>query len=444
MRRAYKLLLWMVLGPVALLLLIVLAWVACNGRWADAAPQPLPPELLPQAVTLAPRDNAFFDAQGLRAPQEEFPNAWGQRSWRGEIRGEAQPLAMPSGDDWNCKTDKEDCVARWRGAAAALEAQMAAAPVFGRRCQALAGSRSFQEPAPVRRPRPAGSASYDALSLPQFAGLMNCMRWLQIEAVIAPDAQRAALAWNQADALMRLTAGGVQTLLGHAIAWSMVTRQQQLLAQWAAHQPAGHALPSAWLAPLPSRLLQPRIWMAAESHFQRDMIADLSEHGDQMFDAQPNALKAWVGRYSLGYLPQLTARAMNARWLAGIRAVGHLQGPALARHARAKPAPEDPWWRDIHWRNTLGQILADVARPAFDSYFLRQADLALYQAALDFSQQLNKLPAADRAGWWQRQAVDPGLRERLQLEGDAVTFRAWRGEVDPQHAAPVRFPLRPS
>ena len=321
---------------------------------------------------------------------------------------------------------------------------MAAAPLFGERCQALAGRQSFQEPVPVRRLRPAGSVAYEALSLPQFAGLVACMRWLQTEAVLAPDAQRAASAWGKADALMRLVAPGVQTLFGHAVAWSLVMRQQQLLAQWAARQPAGHALPATWLAPLPSRLLQPRFWMAAESHYQRETIADLNEHGDQMFDADPNLLQAWAGRYSLGYLPQLTTQAMNAHWLAGIRSVGQLQGPSLAQQGRAMPDPEASWWRYFHWRNTAGQLLADIARPAFDSYFLRQADLVLYQAALELSQQLNAVPAADRAGWWQRQTLDPRIRERLQLEGDALTVRTWRGEVESQQAPSVRFPLRPS
>ncbi|RZL34901.1 MAG: hypothetical protein EOP35_16145, partial [Rubrivivax sp.] len=71
MRRGFKVLMWVVLGPVVLLLLLVVAWVASNGRWADAAPQPVPPELMPQQVTLPAEANAFFDAQGLLAPLGE-------------------------------------------------------------------------------------------------------------------------------------------------------------------------------------------------------------------------------------------------------------------------------------------------------------------------------------------------------------------------------------
>ena len=68
----------------------------------------------------------------------------------------------------------------------------------------------------------------------------------------------------------------------------------------------------------------------------------------------------------------------------------------------------------------------------------------LYQSALDFSQQLNAVPAAERAGWWASRNIDAGIRERLSLERDALLIRTWRGETDKAYAAPVRFPLRPA
>jgi len=82
-----------------------------------------------------------------------------------------------------------------------------------------------------------------------------------------------------------------------------------------------------------------------------------------------------------------------------------------------------------------------VARPGDEGYPLRQADLGLYQAALVLSQQLNAVPAEERAGWWQRQPLEAGIRERLQLDGNALLLRSWRGEAEA--APPVRFPLRP-
>jgi hypothetical protein len=184
--------------------------------------------------------------------------------------------------------------------------------------------------------------------------------------------------------------------------------------------------------------------MAAESHFQREVAADLAVQGEQMYGTDPNPLQAWAGRHSLGYLPELTAQTTAAYWLADLRLYGHLQGPALVRAVRSKAEPEASWWRYLRWRNTLGNILIEVARPAFEPYALRQADLVLYQAALDFSQQLNAVPSAERAGWWARQSVEPGIRERLTLDGNALLIRTWRGETDPAHAVPVRFPLRPA
>lgn len=444
MRLVFKVLLRAVLGLVGLLLLLAAAWVACNGRWADADPRPVPPELVPQAVTLAPQENAFFDGQGLSAPDGESSNAWGQRVWRGEADETAKLLALPAGEDWTCNATKVDCVARWRASAASLAAQMMQAKVFGERCKTLAARASFQEPAPFRLDQPTSDKAIGNMALPQFAPMSACMRWLQMEAVLAPDALRAREFWARADALLRLVAGGSQTLIGHAVVWSWATKHQVLLAQWAAREPPSDVLPAAWLAPLPARVLQPRVWMASESYFQREMMAELNEHREQLFSMEPNPLTAWAGRHSLGYLPELTVQALDAYWLADLRAYGHLQGPALVRQARSEFGRAVSWWRFLHWRNTVGQILVEVGRPGFENFARRQADLVLYQAALDLSQRLNVVPAEERAGWWLRQPLDEDVRERLSLERDALVVRPWQSDSEPSRAAPVRFPLRPA
>lgn len=435
------------LGSLAALVgvpaLVVAAWVACNGAWADADPQPVPAALLPQPVTLAPEDNAFFDLQGLRAPAGEAANAWGQRSWRGGDQSADRLLPLPSGDDWGCNPAKEDCVQRWRRGADGLQAQMANARLLGERCQALASRTAFQEPPPYRRATTAEASRDAAQVVQQFGGLTACVRWLQIEAILATDEPRARAAWGRSDALVRLVASGVQSLIGQAVTWAAATRQQQLLAQWAAQTAVGPP-PAAWLAPLPARLLEPALWMATESALPRETVATMSAHGDQLFSEAPNALQAWLGRHRVGYQPQRTMQAFDAYWLADMQAVGHLQGAALAQRALSQPLADDSWWRFVRWRNTVGHILVEVGRPRFENFALRQADLALYQAALELSQQLNAVPAQDRAGWWQRQALDAALRERLTLQGDAVLVRTWHGEVDAAQAAPVRFPLRPA
>lgn len=441
MKRAFKVMMWAVLGLLAVLLLLAAVWVACNGRWADAAPQPVPQELQLQPVTLAPADNAFFDMQGLRAPAAEPPNAWGQRSWQAPAADAAGLLDLPSGGDWGCNSLKEDCVARWRAAAAVLTQQRADAHVFGARCSALAARTAYQEPPPMRRP---GQAPHD-VTLPQFSGVTTCLRWLQMDAVLAPDARHARAAWAQADALLRLFASGSRTLISQAIGWASVQRHQVLLAQWSARQPQGDTLPAAWLAPMPERLLQPRFWMATESHFQRNVMMDMASATEAAwYSDAPNALQAWFGRWGLGYLPNLTVQTRDAYWLADLRAYGHLQGLALAQQLGRMAPHETPGWPALLWRNGVGNILIEVAGPALRSYPLRQADLALYQAALELSQRLNAVPAGERAAWWQRQPLDAGLRERLRLDGDTLLVRGWRGDAEPDHQAPVRFPLRPA
>lgn len=439
MRRGFKQL-WIVVVPLGLVLGTALAWLACNGRWADAAPQPLPAALHLQPVTLAPADNAFYDGQGLRAPAGEFPNAWGQKVWRGEAPADAALAPVPSGDDWHCRMD---CVTRWRAAAAALRVQMVEARVFGARCQALAARTAYQEPPVLRRPPAAGDAPGEAMPLPSFAPLTQCLRWQQVEAVLAPDTARAEAAWTRADALLRLAGGGAQTLIGHAVAWSWAERQQQLLAQWSAQQPPGYALPAAWLAPLPARLLQPQGWLVGEAHWQREMMAGLRIQGEQMFSMQPGPLLAWAGRHSLGYLPEATAQATAAHWLADLQRYGGLQGATLADAARRQPAPDNSWGRYLRWRNPVGHILVEVGRPSYAQYLFRQADVVLYQAALRAIQSLNGLTPGERAAAWARMPLDAGLRERITLEGDALLVRSWRGDIDQAHATPVRFPLRP-
>jgi len=280
--------------------------------------------------------------------------------------------------------------------------------------------------------------------IPEWSPLATCVSWLQIEGVLASDAAEAEQAFARADALLRLLAGGCQTLIGQGITWNKVLRHQLLLAQWAARQPAGTRLPSDGLAPLPARLLEPRVWMAAEWQFQRATVVDLQQAGTRLFTSQPNLLQRWAGRLSLGFLPELTLQTLDANWLADLHAMGGLQGVALARQARVAVPVENPLFGFLHWRNPVGQILMDVARPQFQSYPLRQADLVVSQAALQLNQQLNEMPARDRAGWWGRQPLPPELRERLALEDDALVVLSWRAELEPKEPARLRFPLRPA
>jgi hypothetical protein len=442
MGRVLKILLRVALGLLLTALLTLAAWVASNGRWADAAPQPVPAALQPRVLTLAPQDNAFFDSQGLQAPAGESPNDWGQKAFRGAVTGNVPGLALPQGEAWRCEPVKQDCVALWRTQAAALQADMAAHALFGERCAALAARSAFDEPMPAPRPVPAeagGAPGATIVSLPQFAPLTACVRWHQVQAVVAGDAAQAAAAWSRADASLRLMAGGLQTLIGQVVTWSSLTRHQVLLAQWAARQPAGTTLVAAWLSPWPAAVLTPRRWIAAEASFQRQSMMELAERPEQFGDVTQNVFQR-LSSTGLGYLPQLTVQTQSAFWMDELQAYGDLQGASLATAALARPDPGVPPWR---WRNSVGHVLLAVAQPAWHDYPLRQADVALAHEALLLSQQLNQQPAADRAAWLARQPLVPALRERLTLEPGALAARVWRRERDAEAALSLRFPLQP-
>lgn len=436
MRRAYKLLLWIVLGPSLLLLAVALAWLGFNGPWSDAPERPVPGELQPPVLTLAPEDNAFFDTQGLTAPADEAANAWGQRAWRDELPAQARALPLPQGPAWQCNPAGEDCVARWRADAAALRTQQAEARLVGERCRALAARTRFEEVLAI----PDGQGDRALVArITQRRPLSTCLRWLQIEAALAPELAPAQQAWAQADALLRLQAGGAHSLLGQNMTWSLAERQQLLLAQWAATQQRADALLDAWLAPLPASLLQPRRWMVAEAAFQRASILDNWRRLQAAESEQPAWRRATA---SLGLLPQRTVQSADDAWQADLAAFGDLQGAALARALSGSHAPTEPTFLEsLHWRNTLGEMLLDVARPMREHYALRQADMPLLQAALRAVRELNALPAGERAARWPALVPDAGLRERMQLDGAALLVRPWQPR---DGRDTLRFPLRPA
>ena len=201
MRRLFKRVLWALLALFGLLLAVLLAWIACNGRWADAAPRPVPPGLQPQAVTLAPQSNAFFDGQGLRAPAGVDPNAWGQRASRGEADSKAVLLPLPGGDDWRCNSARDDCVALWRAKLAELTAQMQSAPLFGERCHGLAAAKAFQEPVPPYRGTPPGSEPRLLLSGQDVTGRLTRGRLsaqLELRDQVLPGLQKGLDGFAQA------------------------------------------------------------------------------------------------------------------------------------------------------------------------------------------------------------------------------------------------------
>lgn len=442
LRRSLKALGWLALA----LLLLAAAWVASNGPWADDADAPLPPQLAIAAPALLAQDNAFFDQLGLRAPAGESPNAYGQRVWRGEPEAPAEALlALPASADWHCQPKTQDCIRRWRSAAAELRDAMARAGEFGQRCQAVSTRAGYDEVLLSRQSSgPLADKPFGSYPLPLFAGVSACLRWFQISAALAPGLREAQHAWAQADGLRRQVAGGSRSLISHAMAWSWSASQTQLLAQWLAQTP-GAALDEAWLQPLPARVLSPAAWILAEAHFQRQIAGDLGLQGQWMFDDEPKLLQRAMNQARLGQLPHATQRLLDSLWLSRLERLGALQGAALAQQAHADPAGvERPLWAQLHWRNSLGHLLVQIGTPAFLSYYLRQADASTHPALLRAAAALNAHPAADRPAALAAMPLPAELREQLRLETDALVWRGWQNAAEPDRAPPVRLPLKPA
>lgn len=442
-------------GVFGLMLLVILAWVASNSRWADASPRPVPAALQPRAVTLAPEHNAFFDGIGLEAPRGQSPNLWGQARWRGEAEAAAPRWAWPSSSAWACKASETDCMAQWRANAAVLREQMAAAAPLGERCAQWADAGEVQEPARERpESGPLKDLPFAALPLPSWSGGIACARWFQVQAASAtePATEPAtALRWlARSAALSRKLATGMQSLPGQALSWAMLEQHAVFVSQWAAAQPQQAAAALAVVAPLPAAAHELR-WVATESDLVRHTVLELPqdcrrEHPEAL-GAQRSGWDRFTCATQLGLLHQQSVQDHEDALLAGLAA--SRQGLCAAAKSRAwqpKPAAELAMPGALHWRNTTGQWLLDVSAALSNhaGYVARQADLELHQTAARLALQLDAVPSAERADWLAAQNLPADLKPRLRLDGHALIARGCRNEVEPGAAPPLRWALAPS
>lgn len=406
--------------------LVALAWLASNGRWADAPPRPLPLELQLRPVALAPAHNGFYDLQGLEAPAGEAANAWGRLSLSGEAPEATASLAWPSDPLWSCRSEKTDCVTAWRAERERMAALRAGVAALGARCEALAQRAGIEEVLPQRPATgPQAALPWAALPLPRFANLTHCLRWFGLGAVLADDAAQARALLARGDQLARQALAGSRSLIGAMVGLAGVRRHWLLAAQLAAAQPGDHrAALLALLDPLPGAALSPRAWVPHELHFQREILRDLV---DRRGCADPVAQGFWLDRlacsWQLGLLPEATAQANQDRWLqrlAGVPADGPARCEALAA----------PAWADaqggLRWRNTLGRWLLDTADQQWPRYPARQLDLELLRQTLRAQLLGQSLPAA----------------VQLTRQDGAQTFAACQARLDPGEAgATLRLPL---
>lgn len=455
-------LLW-ALGLIGLSLLALgAAWLASNNRWVDAAPQPRPAALQPRLTSAAPEANVFFDLAGLFAPANELPLARGRSAWAGAEAGvdAAARLAKPKDPRWDCKWAREDCLVSWSQDAQALKASLDEQALLLGRCVAiadalLAGRRVFEEPLPQARVE-LRQVSDQYIALPQaihVQGAMLCLRAFQLQAAQAlmdGDASVLAQALARGQALSHAQLSGAQSLLAQTVAWSQARQQLQFAAALLVRDPGLAGVVAPQLGPLPARALDAASWMPASAFFQAQVFRDLGQLCGRVQpldgvgpQAEPPALlseaSAWERlKCHFGFMPERILQDNDAWWLqmqeqaAKLGPEGLLKQMQAQSHAHAQAQGSGFALLPLPWRNTVGEILFQVARAAYASYPGKQADLLLSHRAAQLVLALAQQPVAlaERSAWLARQTMSAGQRERLKLSADgrALQVTPWSRE----------------
>lgn len=405
LRRPLKALGWLALA----LLAVVLAWVASNGPWADAAPQASLPSLQQRPVTLAPERNGFLALQAL---------------------GSGDGPSWPRGPVWDCSARREDCVGRWLADPAAVREAVQAAAPLGARCEQVAQAEG-QEEVVAERPAegPLAKQPYTSLPTPSFRSVGRCVTWFGLQAAAAATPAEAVAALARADRLARLALAGSRSLIGAQVSVAAVERAWLQAAGLAVAGRVDRRDLLGLLAPLPPAALSPRLWVPHEARFAREVTRDLVNPafgcGSFMAADVPRGwLDHLVCRYGVGLLPEQTAQDIDARWGARL-ALLPAEGPAACEQLDGPPWREtDRFWPS--WRNTIGRWVLDVPGVDWGAYAARQLDLELLRQTLS-AQVLGQLP--------------PGTVS-LTREDGALRFAACRARRDPGQAeAILRLPL---
>jgi hypothetical protein len=422
MRRMFKLLGRLLLGLLLPPLLLALAWVASNGRWADAAPQPVPRELLLRPLQVAPEHNAFVALQGLDAPDGADIQAAGQASLTGAPPPVGERLRWPTGELWNCRASKSDCARLWQDQAATLREELGKAAALGARCERLAQMPVWEEVG-LGRPAngPLASAPFAALPMPRFAGLTSCVRWLGMQAVLEPDDTRALALLARADDLARRALAGSRSLIGTMIGVITVQNNWLLAGDLIALRGWDRARLEPLLKPLPALALSARHWVPHEAQYGREVISDLVHpvHGCQHAkDAEGQPVASWLDRqqcrFALGLMPEQSRQDSDARWLQYLATLP-ATGPAPCETLQAEPWVDTKPWPA--WRNTMTRWLLDVPGDHWTRYVARQTDLELLRQALLATVQRQPLPGAVRVDHSADGLSFAGCQARLELKG---------------------------
>ena len=279
--------------------------------------------------------------------------------------------------------------------------------------------------------------------------------WLQGH----PDHSLALL--RQATQLDAALLAGSQSLFGNRVA-ATITRDTQATVVGLAMIDASLALKLApLLVPAPDavHVAAGKRWIAYEAAGQQTAMTELAECMDPALtpaqrpmvwaERQIENLLQWQCRNRVGFLPERNKALADDFWVDASTALdGGLQAAIEFLDTQVAMATQRGW----QWQNTIGHMLFDVAMPAYSSYLRQAADLPLHSeaAALALAAAAQRVPAAERAAWAQRQPLSADLRERLQWDasGQGFTVRTWYQDgqntpIEPRKAIRFAWPTPP-
>ena len=439
------------LAVLALVLAVLVAWVASN--WHDDDARPLPPELALGAPQAGPP--LFFVIQGLLAAPDVQPEQAGRAAWAAlhapAAAASASAAAVNSatlprikGPPLVCEAP-QDCVKQLTADVAQVAQQLAPHTLLGERCTAAAADARYADERP-----PAISLSAPFHSL---AGLTSCGAWFKGQAVLAAARGDREAALQRLRAGMQLAQGviaGGSMLITTVVAGTVVRGQYEAVAAVAALQPTWAADLTPLAAPLPASALQPQRWVLTEAAFVRgtfdQMLRDCADpRGPGLNLGGDDWALRLACRSGIGLLPNATRQALDGQWLATFNTASQGLGPmvdAAIERRRSHAPPAQPAWA---WRNTLGQALIAAAEPSLDSYAARQADVDLHRQALALALAATsqRVPLAGRDAWLARQTLDARTRSRIgwQDQGATLVARPWVAELgaDASRSPPIRL-----
>lgn len=455
--------------PIGLLALFT-AWLLSNQD--DTVPHTRPVALLVPAPTVPDDKNAFFALVGLSAEASRDAAAAGQVLWQVNLqraaltqrervgaagyaemnRLDAQALgtALPavSGAPLFCQSAAGGCVAEWLAQHEALAAQRQQMAVLGERCDALfPPGTGFEE----RLPTP---LNYAANVAPHLLGALNCSRWWRSGAVLAwqrGQLRQTLLLLQRTNHLDAALMAGGQSLVANLVVSGMARDTQATVVMLTMLDPslADQLTPLLQTVAEAGQVAAAKRWIAFESTFQQIATTELAECMDPALaptepilgwtERQRQKLEGWQCRNRVGFMPERNKALADDLW-AGITTA--LDGGLPAAITHIDRQSDLAAQRGLQWRNTIGHMLQAVSMSAYGTYLRRAADLPLHSeaAALALAAAAQRVPAAERAAWSQRQPMSAPLRERLRWDesGQGFTVRTWLEDGQTQPFEPRR------